>query len=91
MYIQEKLEYPAWKTPIFLIKSIIIFIKIIRTGILSLLIKNKYFNKKIKLILKFLNFLIGNKNEKEIGNKLLNCLVNLGPGYIKFGQALSKT
>ena len=41
------------------------------------------------MILKILNFILGNKNQKKIGKKLLNCLINLGPGYIKFGQALS--
>ena len=48
MQIKQKLEYPSWKIPFFFIKSIIIFIKIIRTGILSLLIENKYFNIKKK-------------------------------------------
>ena len=84
MLIKQKLEYPIWKTPYFFIKSIIIFIQIIRTGILTLLIDNKYFNKQIKLIFKILNFILGNKNQKKIGKKLLNCLINLGPGYIKF-------
>ena len=89
MKIQQRLEYPFWKIPYFLIKSLLICIKIIRTGILTLLIENKYFNKQIELILKILNFIIGNKNQKEIGKKLSNILINLGPGYIKFGQALS--
>ncbi len=89
MLIKKKLEYPIWKIPYFLIKSLIIFIQIIRTGILTILIENKDFNKQIKLILKILNFILGNKNQKKIGKKLLNCLINLGPGYIKFGQALS--
>ena len=89
MLIKQKLEYPIWKIPYFFIKSLIIFFQIIRTGILTLLIDNKYFNKQIKLILKILNFISGNKNQKKIGKKLLNCLINLGPGYIKFGQALS--
>ena len=89
MLIKQKLEYPIWKTPYFFIKSLIIFFQIIRTGILTLLIENKYFNKQIKFILKILNFILGNKNQKKIGKKLLNCLINLGPGYIKFGQALS--
>ena len=89
MKIQRKLKYPFWKTPYFLIKSLLIFIRVIRTGILTLLIENKYFNKQIELILKILNFIFGNKNQKEIGEKLSNILIDLGPGYIKFGQALS--
>ncbi len=89
MLIKQKLEYPIWKIPYFFIKSLIIFFQVIRTGILTLLIENKYFNKQIKLILKILNFILGNKNQEKIGKELLNCLINLGPGYIKFGQALS--
>ncbi len=89
MQIQRKLEYPLWKIPYFLIKSTLIFVKVIRTGILTPLIENKYFNKQIELILKFLNFIFGNKNQKRIGERLSSILINLGPGYIKFGQALS--
>ena len=89
MKILSKLEYPVWKIPFFLIKSLLIFIKVIRTGIFTLLIENKYFNKQNKLILKILNLIFGNKKQNEIGKRLSNILINLGPGYIKFGQALS--
>ena len=89
MHIKRKLKYPLWKIPFFLIKSLLIFIQVIRTGILCLLIENQYFNKQIELILKILNFIFGNNNQKDIGKKLSNVLINLGPGYIKFGQALS--
>ena len=89
MHIKRKLKYPLWKIPYFLIKSLLIFIQLIRTGILCLLIENQYFNKQIELILKVLNFIFGNNNQKDIGKKLSNVLINLGPGYIKFGQALS--
>ena len=89
MLIQKKLEYPLWKIPYFLIKSLLIFIKVIRTGILTPLIENKFFNKQTELILRTLNFIFVNNNQKEIGKKLSNVLINLGPGYIKFGQALS--
>ena len=89
MLIQQKLEYPLWKIPYFLIKSLLIFIKVIRTGILTPLIENKFFNKQTELILRTLNFIFVNNDQKEIGKKLSNVLINLGPGYIKFGQALS--
>ena len=89
MQIKQKLESPVWKIPYLFIKCIVIFVKIIRTGILVLLIKNKYFNKQIELILKILNFFLGNKNQNKIGKKLLNCFIDLGPGYIKLGQVLS--
>ena len=89
MQIKQKLEYPFWKTPHFFCKSLLISIKLLKTGILTILIDNKIFNKKIEFIKKIFNFIFDNKNEKEIGIKLLHCLINLGPGYIKFGQALS--
>ena len=89
MLIQQKLEYPLWKIPYFLIKSLLIFIKVIRTGILTPLIENKFFNKQTELIFRTLNFIFVNNNQKEIGKKLSNVLIKLGPGYIKFGQALS--
>ena len=89
MQIKHKLEYPLWKIPFFLIKSFFVFMQVIRTGILILIIDNKYLNKETELILKVLNFIFGNNNQKEIGKKLSKLLINLGPGYIKFGQALS--
>ena len=70
MLINQNLEYQLWKTPYFLIKSLLIFIKVIRTGILTLLVENKYFNTQIELILKILNFIFGNENQNEIGKKL---------------------
>ena len=70
------------ESSILIYQSLIVFIKIIRTGILILVLKNKFFDKHTVLILKVLNFIIANKNEEEIGKKLLNCLINLGPGYI---------
>ena len=89
MQIKLKLEYPLWKVPFFLIKSLFISIQVIRTGILSLLIENNYFNRQIELIFRILNVIFGNNNQEEIGIKLSKVLINLGPGYIKFGQALS--
>ncbi len=89
MQIKQSLEYPIWNIPHYFIKSIIIFIKLIRTGIVNLLIEKKYFNRHLELFFKLLNLFLTNKDEKEIGKKLVNCLINLGPGYVKFGQALS--
>ena len=89
MQVKCKLEYPLWKVPFFLIKSLLISIQVIRTGILSLLIENNYFNKQIELVLRISNVIFGNNNQEEIGKKLSKVLINLGPGYIKFGQALS--
>ncbi len=89
MEIKQRLQYPLWKSPYFFIKSLIIIVKLLKTGIFTFLIENKIFNHRITLILKFLNFFFTKKNKKEVGKKLLNCLVHLGPGYVKFGQALS--
>lgn len=89
MQIKQRLLYPTWKIPYFFIKSLIIFFKVLKTGILGSFIENKLFNHRLELILKFLNFAFAKKNNNEIGKKLLNCLISLGPGYIKFGQALS--
>ena len=89
MKIKQKLDYPIWKIPYFFIKSLIIIIKLLKTGVLTLLIKNRFFNRRIEIFFKILNFFFNKKKEKNIGKKLLDCLVQLGPGYIKFGQALS--
>ena len=89
MQIKQRLEYPIWKTPYFCVVGFFIFFKLVRAGTLKLLIDKPFFNKKLNLTLKFLNWLIYSENKDEIGKKLLRCLINLGPGYIKFGQALS--
>ena len=89
MQIKQRLEYPIWKTPYFCVVGIFVFFKLVRAGTLTLLIDKPFFNKKLNLTLKFLNLLIYSENKDEIGKKLLRCLINLGPGYIKFGQALS--
>ena len=89
MQIKQRLEYPIWKTPYFCVLGLFVFFKLVRAGILTLLIDKPFFNKKLNLTLKFLNLLIYSENKDEIGKKLLRCLINLGPGYIKFGQALS--
>ena len=89
MQIKQRLEYPIWKTPYFCVLGLFVFFKLVRAGTLTLLIDKPFFNKKLNLTLKFLNWLIFSENKDEIGKKLFRCLINLGPGYIKFGQALS--
>ena len=89
MQIKQRLEYPIWKTPYFCVLGLFVFFKLVRAGTLTLLIDKPLFNKKLNLTFKFLNLLIYSENKDEIGKKLLRCLINLGPGYIKFGQALS--
>ncbi len=89
MQIKQRLEYPIWKTPYFCVVGLFVFFKLVRAGTLTLLINKPFINKKLNLTLKFLNLLIYSGNKDETGKKLLRCLINLGPGYIKFGQALS--
>jgi ubiquinone biosynthesis protein len=89
MLIKERLKCPIWKTPYFFVLSSVVFIKLSRTGIFKLLLDSSIFAYKINLILKIFNFIFYRDNKKHIGYRLLNCLINLGPGYIKFGQALS--
>ena len=89
MQIKQRLEYPIWKTPYFCVVGLFVFFKLVRAGTLTLFIDKPFINKKLNLTLKFLNLLIYSGNKDEIGKKLLRCLINLGPGYIKFGQALS--
>ena len=89
MLIKQKLDYPIWHVPYFCMIGLFVFIKLIRAGTLTLIINKPFFNKKINLTLKLLNLILYRKSKDEVGQKLLNCLVDLGPGYIKFGQALS--
>ena len=89
MQIKQKLDYPIWKTPYFCIVGLFVFVKLVKAGALTLLINKQFFNKKINLALKFFNLIFYRDNKEEIGKKLLSCLIDLGPGYIKFGQALS--
>ena len=45
MQIKERLEYPIWKTPYFCILGLIVFIKLVKAGALTLLTHKKFFNK----------------------------------------------
>ncbi|MDC0093574.1 AarF/UbiB family protein [Alphaproteobacteria bacterium] len=89
MLIKERLKYPIWKIPYFLIFSAIVFVKFARTGVFKLLLDSSIFSNKTNIMFKCINFIFHRNDTKHIGYKLLNCLINLGPGYIKFGQALS--
>ena len=89
MLITERLKCPIWKIPYFFVFSSIVFVKLARTGIFKLLLDSSIFSNKINLVFKFINFIFHKHDKKHVGYKLLNCLVNLGPGYIKFGQVLS--
>ena len=89
MLIKKRLIYPFWKIPIFVFKSLIVLIKFGQSGAFSLLINNNYLNKNFNNFLKISNYILYRKKRQKVGKLLCNCLINLGPGYIKFGQALS--
>ena len=89
MQIKQKLEYSIWKIPYFCIIGLVVFIKLVKAGALTLLINKNFFTKRINLTLKFFNLIFYRQGKEDVGKKLLRCLVSLGPGYIKFGQALS--
>ena len=89
MFIKNNLKYSLWKIPFFFIKSFLVFTKLTKAGALVLLLNNEFFPKKLKSTFKIVNFFLYRHNKVKIGIKLLNCLIELGPGYIKLGQALS--
>lgn len=89
MFIKNKLKYSIWKTPFFLIKSFLVLIKLTKAGALIPLSNIDFFPKKLKFAIKIINFFLYKNDKANIGIKLLNCLIKLGPGFVKFGQALS--
>ena len=89
MQIKQRLEYSIWKIPYFCIIGLVVFIKLVKAGALTLLINKNFFTKRINLTLKFFNLIFYSQDKEDVGKKLLRCLISLGPGYIKFGQALS--
>ena len=56
MQIKKAMNIHYGKCHTFFVKVLIISIKLLKTGILILLIENKIFNRKLELILKILNF-----------------------------------
>ncbi|MDA9807215.1 2-polyprenylphenol 6-hydroxylase [Alphaproteobacteria bacterium] len=89
MSIQKKLNYPLWQGPYFVFKCFLILLKLGRSGVFSLIVNNDSFNKKTIFLFKLVDFIFYKKKEEHVGSLLLKCLTNLGPGFIKFGQALS--
>ena len=89
MFIKNKLKYSIWKTPFFFIKSFLVLIKLTKACALIPLSNIDFFPKKLKFTIKMINFFLYKNDKANIGIKLLNCLIKLGPGFVKFGQALS--
>ena len=89
MFIKNKLKYSIWKTPFFFIKSFLVFIKLTKAGALIPLSNIDFFPKKLKFTIKIINFFLYKNDKSNIGIKILHCLIKLGPGFVKFGQALS--
>ena len=89
MDIKKKLKIPVWTIPFFFFKSIITFISLTKAGTLILILNSQIETDKFNYIIRTLNFLFYRGKKHEIAKKLLECLIKLGPGYIKLGQALS--
>ena len=89
MVTQNNLKYSILKTPFFFIRICLVFIKLIKAGALIPLLESDFVSNKLKLIIKIINFVLYKNDKSKIGIKLLNCLIKLGPGYVKLGQALS--
>ena len=89
MFIKNKLKYSIWKTPFFLIKSFLVLIKLTKAGALIPLSNIDFFPKKLKFAIKIINFFLYKNDKANIGITILHCLIKLGPGFVKFGQALS--
>ena len=89
MVTQNNLKYSILKTPFFFIRFCLVFIKLTKAGALIPLLESDFVSNKLKLIIKIINFVLYKNDKSKIGIKLLNCLIKLGPGYVKLGQALS--
>ena len=89
MVTQNNLKYSILKTPLFFIRICLVFIKLTKAGALIPLLESDFVSNKLKLIIKIINFVLYKNDKSKIGIKLLNCLIKLGPGYVKLGQALS--
>ena len=89
MVTQNNLKYSILKTPFFFIRICLVFIKLTKAGALIPLLESDFVSNKLKLIIKIINFILYKNDKSKIGIKLLNCLIKLGPGYVKLGQALS--
>ena len=89
MVTQNNLKYSILKTPFFFIRICLVFIKLTKAGALIPLLESDFVSNKLKIIIKIINFVLYKNDKSKIGIKLLNCLIKLGPGYVKLGQALS--
>ena len=58
-------------TILYLSKDLMVFIKIIRTGILILRLENKFFDKAYSINFRSSDFILANNNQEEIEEKLL--------------------
>lgn len=72
--------------PLLLIRFIYVIFYLARHGFFSLLIKFDLASKKAKYLFNFLVITLEKKNKQT---NLASALGNLGPGFVKFGQALS--
>ncbi len=86
MNSKKDLKPNFFEHPLLLIRFIYIIIYLARHGFFSLLIKFNLASSKAKYFFKFLVLTLEKKNRQT---NLASALGNLGPGFVKFGQALS--
>ena len=78
------------KSFINIFKTIYIITILGKSGILNELTKSNLFPPKISIVLKVLNYFCGKKiSNLSLGNTLADLFKNLGPAYVKLGQALA--
>ncbi len=89
MIIEKKLEYNFICHPIFFVRLLSTCIKLGANGFFTLILNSKLHSKNILFFIKILKFIFEKKKIKDANNLLAGTLAELGPGFIKIGQALS--
>ena len=75
-----------YEYPFIILRFIFVTYILIRNGLLTEIEKLNLINKKYHKIFSTLKFIF---EKKKIDNKFLNNLGDIGPGFVKLGQALS--
>ena len=87
--VDEKLNYKFYEYPYFLIRLTKIIFILSRSGFFSLLLKLNVFSNRTTFFIKLLIFVFERKDLNNKNKSFSQSLIYLGPGFIKFGQALS--
>ena len=89
MNIEKKINFNFFNFPFFYFRLIATIFALGRNGFFSLVLKLNVLSPKSKLFLKFLIYILEKKNLNDFEKLLPKTLAQLGPGFIKLGQALS--